>query len=225
MRYIGIENSRQYVPGVYAIKSNCGKLYIGSAVQVKTRFMSHRKALQDNRHDNNRLQNYYNKYGPESLTFETLAVCPKDSLINVEQYYIDKLEPFFNICRIAGATYGLKPWLGRKHTEETKKRIKETNISTGLKKKVLRWQKRSEKIRARMLGNKYWLGKKHKPETIANRKGALNPNSTVIYCKELGLKFDTVNDAAKYFGVGKSAICNSISRRSKIKRKYALSYD
>lgn len=243
MNYIPLSQGRQYVPGIYCIESSCGKAYIGSAVKLRMRFMSHRRAFEISKHDNARLQNYYNKYGSSSLSFRVLEYCSKEKLIEREQYYIDSLNPFFNIARIAGATYGLKPWLGKSHTEETKAKIKATNLETFSKRskkekpvKLTREQNnerisnlnRSPEGRKRCSnlhkGNTHWLGKKHKPETIANRMGALNGNSKKIYCSELNRTFDTGKDAAAHFGVGPAAITNAMRRGNKIKGQFTLAY-
>jgi len=220
MEYIPISNSRQYVSGIYIIESEFGKCYIGSAVKIKMRYGVHLSDLNKNRHDNKRLQNYFNKYG--GLSFRTLELCPVDSLIKREQHYIDTLNPFFNICRKAGATYGQKPWQGKKHTDETKRKIRDSNIKTKGAAKKDRWAKRNKKISDRMKGNKIWLGRKHKKETIENRVGILNPNSRKVICG--GIIFNTVKEAASSFGVGSSAIVNAIKRGNLISGKYKLYY-
>lgn len=243
MNYIPLSLGRQYVPGIYCIESSCGKVYIGSAVKLRMRFMTHRRAFEKGAHDNERLQNYYNKYGSPSLSFRVLEYCRKEKLIEREQYYIDTLNPFFNIARIAGATYGLKPWLGKSHTEETKAKIKATNMETFSKRpkkektvKLTRAQNnerianlnRTPEGRKRCSdlhkGNTYWLGKKHKPETIANRIGALNGNSKKVHCKELDITFSTCKDAYLHFGVTRGAISNSIKRGNKLKGQFTLEY-
>ena len=236
MNYKPISRGRQYVPGIYCIESSCGKVYIGSAVTLRTRFMTHRRAFEKGTHDNERLQNYYNKYGSSSLSFRVLEYCARESLIEREQYYIDSLNPFFNIARIAGATYGLKPWLGKKQSETTKAKIKAANLRAFSNKpkkekpsrltreqnierfaainKTPEGRKRCSDVNK---GNTHWLGKKHKPETIANRIGALNGNSKKVYCKELDKTFNTCKDAYLYFGLSRSVVNGSIRKGWKIK--------
>lgn len=231
------------MPGIYCIESDCGKIYIGSAVSLRTRFMTHRRSFEINDHDNERLKNYYNKYGTDSLSFKVIEYCDRDKLIEREQFYIDTLNPFFNIARVAGATYGLKPWLNKKHTEETKAKIKAANLETFAKrpKKIKPIKLNREQNIARFAainktpearkrssdlhkGNTHWLGKKHKPETIVNRTGALNGNSKKVYCKELDMLFETCTDACVHFGVTRGAVSNSIKRGNKVKGKYTLQH-
>jgi group I intron endonuclease len=44
----------------------------------------------------------------DDLIFSIIEYCPKDKLIEREQYWIDTLKPEFNICKIAGFTLGVK---------------------------------------------------------------------------------------------------------------------
>lgn len=219
----------QYQSGIYVIESSCGKKYIGSATKLRARFMAHRRNLEIHKHDNSILQNISDKYGIGSLSFSVIELCDRRELINREQFYIDLYSPEINICRIAGATYGLSAWIGRKHTEETKRKIKESNLKTFSKrekKKTFIKLTREENIKRfseinkspekrkmisdRMMGNKNWLGKKHKQETIENRIGCKNPNAKKIYCPELNMFFECGINAVVFFGVSKSMITATV---------------
>ncbi len=245
MTYEKISDGSQYQPGIYLIQSVCGKVYIGSAVKLRQRFMAHRGRLQKNMHDNCKLQNYFNKYGEESLKFIVIEYCDKENLIKREQYFIDLYNPSFNIARTAGATYGLKPWLNRKHTQETKDKIKATNLATFAKrpkevkpltlkltreentKRIIDLNKTPEaklNLSKKQKGNINWLGKKHKPETIAARMGAGNGRARKVLCINIDKTFNTCIEAAVFFGVSKAAISNSITRKLKIKSLYTLQY-
>ncbi len=105
--------------GIYIIKSlvKPTRCYVGSSVNITKRWREHKHELLCGKHRNKRFQNHYNKYGEEDLVFSVLTCCDKEDLIKHEQYFIDALNPFFNICKIAGNT------LGRMHTEECKKRM------------------------------------------------------------------------------------------------------
>jgi group I intron endonuclease len=114
------------ISAIYKIQSiiNPERIYIGSAVDIKNRWGSHLCNLRKNKHDNARLQNHYNKYGESDLSFSILLGCEKVDLIKIEQYFIDSYNPFFNICKIAGNTFG------RKHSEETKAKYREMRKGT-----------------------------------------------------------------------------------------------
>ena len=50
------------------------------------------------------LQNFYNKYGNESLSFSIIETCNREQLLIKEQYYIDlynSVNRGFNICKTA----------------------------------------------------------------------------------------------------------------------------
>lgn len=72
--------------GIYKIQNKTnGKFYIGSSVDVKGRFYNHKAQLRRNIHDNQHLQNAWNKYGEVSFDFTVLKECPNDTLIIEEQ--------------------------------------------------------------------------------------------------------------------------------------------
>ena len=76
--------------GVYKIV-NCkdGKFYIGSSVDIEKRFNSHRKALIEGKHNNEYLQNAWNKYGEDSFDFIVIEeVNDINELRNRETYYL-----------------------------------------------------------------------------------------------------------------------------------------
>lgn len=95
------------IPGIYKITNSIDKrIYIGSSSCLRRRKNEHHKKLRKDIHRNPRLQNFYNKYGEESIKFQVILYCSKDSLLKIEQQYLDKLNPFFNICEVAGRTTG-----------------------------------------------------------------------------------------------------------------------
>jgi group I intron endonuclease len=112
------------ISGVYQIQSKIKpeRIYIGSSVCIGNRWNLHLSRLRRNKHDNIKLQNHFNKYGEADLIFSILLGCEKEDLIKTEQYFIDSYKPHFNIALIAKC-----PMLGRKTSEETKRKISESN--------------------------------------------------------------------------------------------------
>lgn len=110
--------------GIYKIQSiaNPDRCYIGSASVIKNRWSYHINALRSNGHCNKKLQNHFNKYGESDLVFSVLLGCEKQLLIPNEQFFIDSYNPYFNICKTAGNV------LGRICSDETKKKISESNM-------------------------------------------------------------------------------------------------
>lgn len=109
--------------GIYMIKNLINNhIYIGSAVNLYNRETRHINKLESQKHENSYLQRAWNKYGEDSFIFIVLEyVSDIKDLIIIEQYYIDWLQPEYNICKSASST------LGRKFSEETKRKISESH--------------------------------------------------------------------------------------------------
>lgn len=133
--------------GIYKIENIInGKFYIGSAERLIKRKNNHLCYLRNGTHTNIKLQRAWDKYGEDCFKFSIIENCENNLLIKREQYYIDSLNPFYNICRIAGRTEGRitseetrrKMKLSHsqrncKHSEETKKIMREKAILSGRK--------------------------------------------------------------------------------------------
>lgn len=130
--------------GVYQIKNiTTGEIYIGSAASSFTkRFSRHRIELKDGIHPNPKLQNSYNKYGTDIFEYSILEICDKTLCITREQYYIDTLNPAFNILRIAGSA------LGHVVSQATKDKISKS--TKGIKKLS---EEHKKKLSIALMGN------------------------------------------------------------------------
>lgn len=114
-----------YISGIYKItcKGN-GKIYIGSAVNFCMRWSCHYDNLKKNKHENDYMQNAWNKYGKDSFLFEIVEfVDEHELLIKREQYWLDKTKCYnreigFNILKFAGSA------LGNKLKQSTKDKLK-----------------------------------------------------------------------------------------------------
>lgn len=99
--------------GIYEIVNLVnGHRYVGSAVDLEKRWKLHRINLRTKKHHNKHLQNAWNKYGSEHFRFRVIEHCFIFALIFREQYYIDTLNPQYNLARKAGSALGIK------HTSE-----------------------------------------------------------------------------------------------------------
>ena len=76
--------------GVYRILNTVnGKFYIGSSIDVENRWKGHIRELDKGIHNNQHLQNAWNKYGKESFVFELLEqVDDKEHLRERETFYL-----------------------------------------------------------------------------------------------------------------------------------------
>jgi group I intron endonuclease len=153
--------------GIYIIRNTINqRTYIGSAVNIHLRRNKHVSELKRNIHHSNALQNFVNKYGIETIYFEVLILCSPNDLIEMEQYYLDLLQPIFNMCKRAGSTLGNKyseevnnkkrmALLGRKFSEERRMRISQAKKGKPSPRKGVRMgEDQKEKLRQANLGKK-----------------------------------------------------------------------
>ncbi len=141
--------------GIYLILSKAtDRQYVGSSIDLRRRKKEHFDALSKGAHYNSYMQGHANKYGVEDLKIVVVELVSKSMLLNREQYYIDLLDPAFNLCPTAysrlGATLteeckqqyfvgSANPMYGRtgpnhhrygtKHTDETKKKMRRPHPS------------------------------------------------------------------------------------------------
>lgn len=109
--------------GIYQIQSLLypDRIYVGSAISIPNRWYNHLRRLKLNQHNNNKLQNHYNKYGESDFIFSVLLECNQDVLLEKEQSYIDGLNPWFNLCKKAGSLFGHRWKVSEKGRENLSK--------------------------------------------------------------------------------------------------------
>jgi group I intron endonuclease len=132
MRLIDINRSEYTgLSGIYKLYFDIdNRFYIGSTNDLQERLLTHKRAIEQEKHYNKYLQRLTSKIGIENLKYEVLLYCGEDSLIKNEQYLIDTLKPELNLCEIAGRPPKNRK-RGYKMTEEAKKNI--SNAKTGKK--------------------------------------------------------------------------------------------
>lgn len=67
------------------------KIYIGSAKNLRKRFVHHISDLKNNSHHSRHFQNAWNKYGEDNFIYEIIELVEIDLLLTREQYYLDTL--------------------------------------------------------------------------------------------------------------------------------------
>ena len=97
-----------------------GKSYIGSSVNLALRLRNYFNFsfISNKRRGKSLINEALLKYGYSYFSLEILEFCESSEAILREQYYLDLLKPEYNILKNAGSS------LGRKHSEETKARLK-----------------------------------------------------------------------------------------------------
>jgi group I intron endonuclease len=116
--------------GIYKITSleDCS-FYIGSSINISSRWKRHISQLKNKNHSNYYLQQKYQKYGLENLNFEIIEFCDKIKIKEREQWYLDNLKPILNINKIASggdmiSNHPLKDFLKQKQIDGTRKAAK-----------------------------------------------------------------------------------------------------
>jgi group I intron endonuclease len=127
MLTLKIENR---IIGIYCItNSHTGKIYVGSSNNIRKRIKYHKYQLRKNVHNNQYLQNAFNKYGESAFSASVLEFLPSDhseeQICAAEQRWLDKLKPF-------GETgYNIEPIAGRFGVAlETRKKLSDARIKS-----------------------------------------------------------------------------------------------
>lgn len=105
---------------IYKIRNTVnGKFYVGSTVDARVRFQTHRRRLRKGSHQSPHMQAAWNKYGEECFIFEIVEhVENGEDLLKAEQKWLDEHagKPHcYNWATDASA-----PMRGKKHTAEAK---------------------------------------------------------------------------------------------------------
>ena len=87
--------------GIYCIINiSNNKRYIGSSKNIYQRLQKHRSLLRNSKHQNSKLQNAWNKSLELNFEYYILEYCSEELLENKEQFYINTLNPEYNITLI-----------------------------------------------------------------------------------------------------------------------------
>jgi len=114
--------------GIYIIENKAnGKIYIGSSVNLRTRWNKHLSDLRRGIHGNPHLQAAWNQYGEESFEYRIIETM-EDSVKQRELYYINYYNALdreigYNIAKTTHC-----PMEGREHTEESKEKMRQAKL-------------------------------------------------------------------------------------------------
>jgi hypothetical protein len=137
------------------------------------------------------------KYGHSNFSLDILEYCEPNVIISREQYYIDFLNPEYNILKKAGSN------LGFKHSEATKLRM---SINNAKEKHPFYGKKRSEETILRM---------------SINSKTALTVKIYDIITNDTKV-FRSNVQAGKYLGISERTIRNYKKSGRVYKNKYLI---
>lgn len=169
------------IAGIYLILNTINnKVYIGSSINIESRWYEHKWKLNKNRHGSKHLQATWNKYGKENFEFKIIEeILDKTKLIEREQYWLDFYKSYdrekgYNTREKAEANYGLSPSVktrkkisdgnkGKIVSKETCKKISQaltgkirTEESKQKQSQTLTGRKLPESHRLNLLGHKAW---------------------------------------------------------------------
>ena len=212
--------------GIYRwINNENGNTYVGSAVNLSKRINSYYQEKELNRNPRP-IKDALLKYGHKKFSLEILEYCKKKDLLEREQYYLDKLNPEYNILKQA---YSL---LGFKHSEETIEKLKSKTLTEEQKEFIsaLHSGKTVSEETKLKLSESIKEFKKNNPLTpealdnitkkTTEREGVKVTLSDIETGEEL--HFDTKTEAGKYLGISRQAIHNGLKRDSLLRGKYKV---
>lgn len=210
-RWINKLNNNTYVGSGLNLSKRIGEYYSQSELQRNPRPI-HAALL---------------KHKYENFKLEILEYCRADELITREQYYLDLLEPEYNILKHA---YSL---LGFKHSDENIAKFKLKKISQEHKEllsSVHLGKEVSEETRNKLslATANYKKQNPLTPEALANITAKTTEREGVsvtllnIQTNEK-LDFPTLTKCAEYLGIKRQAVRNAINRGSVIKQLYRVS--
>lgn len=152
---------------IYKIRNvTNGNFYVGSTVDSRVRFQTHRRQLRKGTHHCAHLQHAWNKYGEDCFKFEVIEkIASRDELFAAENKWLEEHygKPHcYNATRCAEA-----PMRGLKFSDEHRAKISAANMGKQNALGHTRPPEECAAIRARKMGNKNFLGKTHTPEVRA----------------------------------------------------------
>jgi len=208
--------------GIYLWENKInGNFYVGSSTNLSLRLIKY--------FNSNHLLNYANmnicnallKHGHPNFSLYVLEYCESDKCLQREQYYIDLLNPPYNILRIAGSS------LGYKHSEKAKGKIVKSkkdkthsaewiaNFVASVKgrKSPMKDKKHTENTLIKMSEAK--KGKKHFLYGKVRRFIAGSPTIEIIVKNVLCnncTTYSSITEAATALGIKQSTISSYLSR-------------
>lgn len=204
-----------------------GKFYVGSSVNVRVRFQTHRRELRKGTHHCEPLQRAWDKYGEDRFKFEVVErLASPDELLAAENILLIEHHGqayCYNVGTRAGAAMtgrthadaakakvskaqkGKQHRLGHTNTPEHRQRI--SAAMAGKKKSP----EHVEKIRQRMIGTSYAKGR---VVTEAMRALLARPVVEIV----AALKFPSVRAAADHFGLGRANVIRALRNDAPLKR-------
>jgi group I intron endonuclease len=198
----GLKLKSYSVTGIYAIfRVGTNDCYVGQAVNIRTRWGTHRQDFKNNRHSSKFMQRVYNKHGLEIFEFVALEICAPEKLVEREAFWIGQLTPIYNSCPVAGSC------LGYKHSDDVREAARQRMFGNKHAAGKTKSKEAREAQSLLMMGNKFAVGspspmkgKHHSEETKAKisqsksgvpnlkKRGIPSPLKGIKRSEEIGQK-------------------------------------
>jgi group I intron endonuclease len=211
-----ILNENKDKSGIYMITNKLtGDIYIGQSKNISNRFKNYFNLSYLKSRDNYIINRALIKYEYSNFSVTILEYCDKSKLLVREQYYIDKLNPQYNILKIA------RSYLNSKHTEETKK-LMSLNKQRCKNPLFGKFHKESsiELMRQKALNKK-------QSENIKLKMSAINPVNIYEKLSSEGFKligcFVSARRAAKFLDISGSTVIKYKNSGKIFKDRYKFS--
>lgn len=201
----GIPAGLEKKSGIYGIINIVtNAVYVGSTKGFRGRYQHHVCDLRRNRHHSGKLQNSWNKHGPEAFKFFIIDICPYIECIDREQMWMeafDAVKRGYNISPRAGPRVRApvtketrekmrRSHTGFRHSAESRAKMGRPNPRKGLPLP----QATREKISRNSA--RIWQGKKRSLEAREKmrargklRVGARNPSSIAVVADINGTEY------------------------------------
>lgn len=199
---------REIIEGIYCIEaisgsfSKIGWKYIGQGTNCLNRFVRHFGLLKHKKHENEKLQNYYNKYGISAFKSYILMKCPKSEQNFWEKYFIKTFDSYKN---------GFNKTEGGDDTAKTGKHCVMYNFRTG---EIVKCDSHIEFAR------KYNVDRKTL-DLVINKKGRTRVKDWICYTNQYRPKiYNTISPfGEKYKIINIKGELYRFCREHKIKNK------
>jgi len=205
---------------IYSITNKVNdKRYIGITGDMYNRRRAHLWALRNNKHSNAKLQNAWNKHKEDNFEIEVIKsfdAKSRDYALSIEVDYIEKYDCFksgYNMSTGADGTVmqmpsketiakrskkmmGNKHMLGRKHSEETKRKIGKAHKGKRVSESTRELNRQFMKGRFVGKDNPFY-GKSHTEETKLKLRKSRGKR---VLCIETNKVYDSIKQCAEEMG-------------------------